>query len=161
MELKGTNGTVIVDDETITISRKSLGGWAAQGFKGDKKIYFRDIVSIEFKKPTKWANGYIQFVTSPELATDQQTNFMGGTSLDALKDPNSVVLRAMKKEKTEAAEAFYDYVMDKFRQAKRQGGNVIPPISVTEELRSFKSLFDEGVITEKEFEAKKKELLGL
>lgn len=159
MELKGTNGTVIVDDETITISRKSLGGWASQGFKGDKKIYFKDIVSIEFKKPTKWANGYIQFVTNPELAIDQQTNFLGGTNIKAFDDPNAVVLRAMKKEKTEAAEAFYNYAMEKFHKAKHQEKS--SPSSSADELRKFKSLLDDGIITQEEFDAKKKELLGL
>ena len=35
------------------------------------------------------------------------------------------------------------------------------PISVTEELKNFKELLDCGIITQEEFDAKKKQLLGL
>ena len=52
-----------------------------------------------------------------------------------------------------------------------KGGNAEPvavPVSVpaaetssADELRKYKQLLDEGVITEEEFEAKKKQLLGL
>ena len=35
------------------------------------------------------------------------------------------------------------------------------PVSTTEELKSLKDLLDSGVITQEEFDAKKKQLLGL
>lgn len=35
------------------------------------------------------------------------------------------------------------------------------PVDTAEELRKFKSLLDEGIITEEEFNAKKKQLLGI
>ena len=36
-----------------------------------------------------------------------------------------------------------------------------PPISAADELKKFKELLDMGIITQEEFDAKKKELLGL
>lgn len=34
-------------------------------------------------------------------------------------------------------------------------------ISFADELRKYKALFDDGIITQEEFEAKKKQILGL
>ena len=43
---------------------------------------------------------------------------------------------------------------DRSPQAKNDGDR-------TEEIRNYKALLDDGIITEEEFEAKKKQLLGL
>ncbi len=47
------------------------------------------------------------------------------------------------------------------RQDKRQNDNVIVNQSNADELRKFKDLLDSGVITQEEFDAKKKQLLRL
>lgn len=45
-------------------------------------------------------------------------------------------------------------------QAAAKGQNT-PAISAADELKKFKELLDSGVITQEEFDAKKKQLLGL
>ena len=35
------------------------------------------------------------------------------------------------------------------------------PVSAVEEIRGLKALLDEGILTQEEFEAKKKQLLGI
>ena len=46
-------------------------------------------------------------------------------------------------------------------QSEKQSAQAQSKPNVAEELRSYKALLDEGVITKEEFEAKKKQLLGL
>ena len=48
----------------------------------------------------------------------------------------------------------------KAEKAKKAQG-AFAPVSAADELKKFKSLLDEGVITQEEFDAKKKQLLGL
>ncbi|OYS78974.1 hypothetical protein CBG04_07775 [Limosilactobacillus reuteri] len=117
MTLKGTNGIITADDKKVVISRKSLGGLSFQGIKGDRTIYYKDVSSIEYKRPTKLANGYIQFIPYGTIATDQSVGILGTKRL-ATKDPNSVFLRAFKKSFGDECDAFRDYVMDKLENYK-------------------------------------------
>lgn len=39
--------------------------------------------------------------------------------------------------------------------------NVIESKSVTDEIKEYKALMDEGIITQEEFESKKRKLLGI
>ena len=58
------------------------------------------------------------------------------------------------KESIPIADAIGKAVAENLRNSSSQG-------DVTEELRNFKALLDEGIITQEEFEAKKKQLLGI
>ena len=54
--------------------------------------------------------------------------------------------------------------VDEVKTQKTQAVNVVssaPAISPADELLKYKGLFDAGVLTQEEFEAKKKQLLGL
>lgn len=70
--------------------------------------------------------------------------------VDYTKCPHchSVDVRALSKEEWETEKA-----------KKSQGNNA--PVSSADELKKFKELLDMGVISQEEFEAKKKQLLGL
>ncbi len=46
-------------------------------------------------------------------------------------------------------------------QSAKEGGTIVNTISPAEELKKMKELLDMGIITEEEFDAKKKQLLGL
>lgn len=157
MEIKGINGTATASEDHVSISRKTVGGVLMQGIKGDKKIYYKDLVSVEFKKPSKLANGYIQFVVNPELAVDQKVGLLA-TTKEASEDPNAITLRAFTKKAANEAEDFYNYVMEKLASSKQQQST---PTSGTDDLRNLKALLDDGIITQEDFDAKKKELLGL
>lgn len=51
--------------------------------------------------------------------------------------------------------------IDQCKSKKLQGTTVISSLSSADELKKFKELLDMGVITQEEFDAKKKQLLGL
>lgn len=156
MEIKGINGIAKAYEDHVTISRKTLGGFSFQGVKGDRDIYYRDMVSVEYKKPTKLTNGYIQFIVNPELATNQKVGLLA-TTQEASEDPNAVTLRAFTKKSTEETEVFYNYVMERLAASKQQTSSS----ASTDDLRNLKSLLDDGIITQEDYDAKKKEILGL
>lgn len=55
-------------------------------------------------------------------------------------------------------------IVERYKQAKAEksgGGTIIMQNSAADELKKFKELLDSGVITQEEFDAKKKQLLGL
>ncbi len=48
------------------------------------------------------------------------------------------------------------------KEMKKSASNyTVQPISAADEIKKFKALLDEGIITQEEFDAKKKQLLGL
>ena len=159
MKLKGTNGIIYAFGDRIVISRKSFGGLLAQGIKGDRVIYLKDIKSVEYKKPTIWANGYLQFITSAELSNAQKVGIFG-TSHTAMADPNTVILRAMNRKTASESQKMYDFVSKQIDTFKHH--NILEPNnSSADELGKFKHLLDDGAITQAEYDAKKKQLLGL
>lgn len=54
-------------------------------------------------------------------------------------------------------------IIENYRESKKEGQNttVVMQTSAADELKKFKELLDMGVITQEEFDAKKKQLLGL
>ena len=56
----------------------------------------------------------------------------------------------------------YDKIMSAYQTFHSpKGDSVVQQVSPAEELKKFKELLDMGVITQEEFDAKKKQLLGL
>lgn len=159
MKLKGMNGVLTADDEKISISRKTLTGFIMQGIKGDRVIYYKDMTSIEFKKPTKLANGYIQFIVNPELAVNQKVGIIG-TSTKALQDPNSVALRAFKKSTANECENFYKYVKENLDKVQATSHKENNSKSVADELIKLNELKKEGILTQEEFDSQKEKLLS-
>lgn len=47
LQLKGTNGKLIVYDDRIVISRKTFGGFANFGMVSDRTIYYKSIQGVE------------------------------------------------------------------------------------------------------------------
>ena len=112
---KGSNGTVFAYKNKAVISRKGFIGHISQGIKGNRTIFYRDIKSVEFKKPKLYSNGYIQFITSAELATPKNTFW---TSEKFWKDPNTVIFRSFQKKMASDFTKLYEYVMDNIENYK-------------------------------------------
>ena len=69
------------------------------------------------------------------------------------------------KKNLDKARAINDYVTGyESRQASASAAQAVPSntvVSVVDEIRGLKQLLDEGILTEAEFTAKKKQLLGI
>lgn len=137
-----------IENEIVTIRRKGLLNFATQGLKGDKSIPFRNITAIQIKKPGL-TNGYIQFSQHGMLESKKGL-------WDAGSDENTVTL-VSKTEYEQALE-----IKELIEHANNnESTQQVQKIDAAEEIRKFKALLDDGILTQEEFETKKKELLGL
>lgn len=159
IKLKCTNGILFVYEDRVVISRNSAAGFIAQGLKGDKVFFYKDLSSIEYRKPTFFANGYIKFIVAGTSETKQNIGILGNTTTSALKDPNTLILRAFNKKVPEESEKIYNYILKKIKEVKQEIKND-KSYSSADEILKFKNLLDEGIITQEEFDKKKKELLN-
>ena len=141
-ELDGRLKHLVVDETGIHIH------YAKAMMKGDKTIPFGQVVAVQVKKPGL-TNGYIYFQTVGATGTK-------GAPKDIMTDDNSVVFNG--KDKYDAALDIKAYV-EQMQSAPAQAAPA--PVSAADEITKFKALLDAGAITQEEFDAKKKQLLGL
>ena len=148
LTLKGRQGkTVLIDGSTVNIVKK---GWLFASQR-QKAIPIRNISSVEVKKPGAMA-GFIQFSIAGGVARDSSFKFTGGT-LDALKDEHSVLFSSRASYKV--ALSIKEYV-ENYTEASLPSN-----VSVADEILKLKGLMDQGIVSPEEFEAKKRQLLGL
>lgn len=145
---EGVNGQVELDGNVLRIQRKGVRAFLTQGLKGDKEILVKSITSIQVKPAGMIANGYIQF------------GFFGGKEskggiFDATKDENTVMFN--KKQAQDFARLKAS--VDEARLAELPAAG--PGQSDADELEKLAGLRDRGILTPEEFEAKKRQILGL
>lgn len=159
MRLKGTNGTVIVFADKVVISRKGLIAFSTQGgFQGDRTIYYKDLASVEYKKPG-WVNGYLQFIFPGSLNASAKVGIFK-TSSKSAKDQNTIILRAFNKKIPSESEKLYKLILSKIEEFKSVSNQSANPTSDADEIRKYKALLDDGIITQKEFDDKKKQIMS-
>lgn len=154
MEIKGTNGTIIIYDDRVIIRRKGLFAWATQGgTKGDTVFFYNSLTGVEYKKPG-FSDGYLRLVVPGTIPNAIKTGILSNPN-ERLSDPNTVVFRSYP----ESSEKAYKLILQKINEA-RGATNNLSTVSTADEIRKYKSLLDEGIITEEEFQNKKNQLLN-
>ena len=149
-EVKGFNGQLELYDHKIIIKRKGNWAFIGHGWKGDKEILIKHISSIQFKKNGFATRGYIQFA------------FIGGIEnkrgiFDATHDENSIMFD-LNQEKD------FGKIKEMIESKILESQGIIqnkPKDSNLNELEKLAELRDKEIITEEEFQAKKKQILGL
>jgi len=145
MELNGVNGQIELYHDKVIIKRKGFISKMTQGFtKGDKSIYLSQISGIQVKRGTFATNGYIQF----SLSGGKEST---GGIMKATQDENTVMFAKKNNELVEKLKAEIEQL--------KQTPNV-QVTSAADEIRKYKQLLDDGIISEEEFSVKKKELLS-
>lgn len=146
-EYKGYNGTLILTDTGVIIKR-GVKGFLLGGFmlRGDKTIPYTSIAAVQLKKAGLLA-GYIQLT------------LMGGSEakqglFQSTTDENSINFHSQNEKFTEAKEIIEQKI------AESRSGN-LKQNSEADDLEKFAKLKDKGVITEEEFQKKKKQILGI
>jgi hypothetical protein len=148
--LDGVNGQIDLYESKIVIHRKGINAKLTMGFfKGDKEIYISQISGIQMKLGTGLTNGYIQF-TIP--GGNESTKGLAA----ATKDENSVFFR---KKDNETAQRLKSKIEE--LKSASSSSQVISALSPADEIKKYKSLLDDGTITQEEFAAKKKQLLEI
>lgn len=145
-ELRGAQKILTVYEDRIALTQmKNTRAFLSQNWtKGTKEIYFSNMTSVQYREPTTWLLGYIQFEVH---GVGSANNF------------NSENSWTFESDMAEQAHRVVDYVRNKLSELKNNEGNSAP-LSTADELLKFKNLLDAGVITPEEFDRKKNELLG-
>lgn len=118
----------------------------------EKTIYLSNITAVQLRKPTTFKYGYIQF-TIP------------GGGENAVVDKlyiNDNCVTFTNHTTTENAEEIVEYLNRRIQELQNttQNSNSYQ-ISSADEIKKYKELLDNGIITQEEFEAKKRQLLGI
>lgn len=159
MELKGSNGTISAYNDRVIISRKGFLAFAASGYKGDRTFFYRDITGIDYKEPGM-TNGYIKLLT-PGCNNSSPGNTLFGTTKEGIQDENAVILRGLNSNVLKACNDMYNLLMDKLNSVKSSSPQSASSVSAADEILKFKQLLDSGIISQEEFDAKKRQLLNI
>lgn len=153
--IKGARGKTLYlyDNKVIIKTDFTLGSIVTKNATdGLKTIYFSDVIGVQFKRASTVVLGYIQLETASTAMNNKKSNF---TNENSFSYDGTIV-------SNDDVEDVVKFINQKIEEQKSlPNGAVIQQVSSADELKKFKELLDEGVITKEEFEAKKKELLGL
>jgi hypothetical protein len=149
---------IIVNDSCIKFTAKGALNFFNKGMVGEKVIPFKNITAVQFKKAGAITSGYIQFI---QFGSEVK----GGLS-NAIQDENSIVFSGGNEEK-----CMYElkcYIERKINHNVMSNNSsaidsTVPVNAHTgaDEIRGYKELLDEGIITRDEFEQKKRQILGI
>lgn len=142
--------TLATDAAASTVINKIPTKAAFMVHKGKFTIEYKNYSHVEYQNIGDYENavGYIRFVN--------QYNH----------DEDIVFLFSSKENKSKQA---FRFVTDKIKQAHEETSksqvimeeSVVSAVDPIEEIKKYKELLDLGILTEEEFNTKKKELLGL
>jgi Short C-terminal domain len=149
----GDNGSLTLQDSFLTIHRnhKNLGSPSV----GNKNIPYRSITAVQFHKSEKTFLGYTTGFL--QLTIQGGREFQGGI-ISAISDENTVAFKTEEKniefaQAKEIIETRMRQLNDPVLSSKSMGS--------LDDLEKLASLKDKGIITEEEFQAKKRQILGL
>ena len=149
--LEGLKGELKVYEDRVEINKKG------QGFitgNTTKTLHMANIMSVSVTPSTLWARGFIEF-TVPGGKDSKNIE-------QALRNENALPLKAAgQNEEALKIKAYVEEQIMNYANSKGSTTIVQQASSPAEELKKMKELLDMGIITQEEFDAKKKQLLGL
>ncbi len=147
---------ITADDNGITFNRKGLSSALNRGHVGADKVPYYAVSAVNYKDPGLTRGNF-------GVSTNGDDNQHGGyASFDAISSGSAysqkymVVFGRKHKDEILKLKAFVEEKVKEAHQPKETTQS-----SAADEIAKFKKLADNGVITQEEFEAKKKQLLGL
>jgi len=146
--LKGTRGRIQVYSDKCIIYTTS---GTSSSMNGEKTIYYSDVVSVQYKR-TDFQDGYLHLETASNTA-----NNYGNVAFNE----NTFSFKSEIDNQMEEVQKFIKQKVDEAKKQKNAPVVMAGTVSNADELKKFKELLDSGIITQEEFDAKKKQLLGL
>ena len=126
---------------------------------GSKTIYYSDVIGFQFKEALVTI-GYLQLETAGMTMNNAGSNFFNENSFTFENTPLPAPYGDMNNYMRKIA----DYIQKRVEYYKPTSNNTqtvqVDKLSSADELRKYKALLDDGIITQEEFETKKKELLN-
>ncbi|MFD2628713.1 SHOCT domain-containing protein [Oceanobacillus kapialis] len=142
---KKPNTTVELKEDSVLFKRSKNDLMIHKSLRGETKVLYSQIQEIKYKEATWSSSGYLQLSTP-------RSSMVG--VLRTVDQPQNAV--KFKKDKNEDALGLKHEIEKRMENIKK--GNSEPNVG---SLRELKSLVDEGVITEEEFQLKKKQILNI
>lgn len=155
-DLQGVRGRSmkVYEDRCVIKVQANIGSFlTGNGSDGEKTIYYVDCIGVQFKEAGIQL-GYLQLETGSMMMNNKSSNFFNENSFTF---DSSVQTNEFMNEVA-------DFVKKKVSESKNKPAEAAPapaPVSAADEILKFKQLLDMGAITQEEFDAKKKQLLGL
>ncbi len=147
LEARGIDGRLVLLRNVVRIQRFGLVGWLTRSSCAERDITISRIRSIRFGRAGWFSRGYMEIIATEE---DDRTG-------DAPASGECLVRFSSRQQR--AFEAFRGVLEDRM-----SGGTARPATAAAsdlDELDKLSSLRDRRVITEEEFNQKKRRLLGL
>lgn len=144
----------VYENKCVIKTKVTIGSLlASNATDGEKTIYYRDCVGIQFK-PSSFTIGYLQLETASGMMNNKGSNFFGENSF-------TFDTTVISNEKMEEVANYIRKKIDEIKTSGDRPATVVNAISPAEELKKMKELLDMGIITQEEFDLKKKQLLGI
>jgi hypothetical protein len=154
VEAKGLNGTVRLESDFLTISRKGFMARASVG-KGEKRILLNQLTAVQLKPAGPVINGFIQFTVG---GGNESRSRFGSQTRNAAEDENSVIFTWAKRVEFEALRDAVERAMADRHRPQQHAAPATP--SIPEQITQLAGLRDAGILSDQEFETKKQELLA-
>lgn len=148
--MRGVSDLLEIFEDRVAITPKGVMGFLNKGIKGTKEIPFTSVVAVQFKEAGAVFSGYIQF-------TIPGGNESRGGLLAAAQDENTFMFAHVKNNAT--AKEIKDYIDSKIRTL-RVPQAAHSATSLSDELQKLAQLREQGVLSEDEFRAAKRKLIG-
>lgn len=117
------------------------------------------LINAETRNLSKGQNGGISFFSYENINSVSSENML--LHIKTIGDED-LEYGNIYKDKISGAVSIIDDIVKKYKNAgKAASVQVVQQVSAADELKKYKELLDMGVITQEEFDAKKKQLLGL
>lgn len=150
IRLDNQMGSIItVFDDYVELEHKGARAVLRGIPRGKKTLYYDDFTAVEFKENKLLTYGYIQF-NVPGHKRNTASPISDEYSFSFGKDHQTI------------AKKIYEKILENKRKSKSSSGmTIINQSSAADEILKLKQLLDSGVLTQDEFDAKKKQLLGI
>ena len=152
----GGKSIIKINGNTLTISRPGLMSKMSLGFTGDKTIMINQISGVQIKK-VGLARGYIQFIMA---GTKEVKSGIIGGKIDENVVYSDSSFKKSNKQINDDFEEIKKYIED-FNSNQNNTTVVQNVKSPVEQVKELKELLDMGILSEEEFESKKKQILNL
>lgn len=155
-EIKSVTGQVLrVYEDRVELTQSGVRGAILQGLQGVKTYYYNAISTIQFKN-CGWTNGFIEFTFAG--GNDRRGGAWSGAGNDNRFTFGKPTIGAAKKLAAEMEEV-NAYLQERLKFSRQP--QFVSQSSGADEIMKFKELAEQGIITSEEFEAKKKQILGI
>ncbi|MYL56320.1 hypothetical protein GLW20_02245 [Virgibacillus halodenitrificans] len=142
---KKPNTTVELTEDSILFKRGKHDLMIHKSLRGETKVLYSQIQEIKYKEATWSSTGYLQLSTP-------RSSMVG--ILRTVDQPQNAV--KFKKDKNEDALKLKNEIEDRMKKL-----NQVNSDSNYEAMKDIKMMLDEGLITQEEFDLKKKKILNI